>query len=1172
MADSFVHLHLHTEYSMLDGAVRIPDLMKKASRYDMPAVALTDHGVLHGVIPFYKQAKEHEVKPIFGCEIYLAPGDMGDKKARLRGKKSYTHLTLLAKDEVGYDNLISLVTKSHLEGMYYKPRADKKALYEHREGIICLSGCLAGEINQAILDDELTEARSSIREFSEIFGKDNFYLELQNHGLDLQKKCNEALLQFAQEEEMRTVVANDVHFLNIDDHDAHDVMICIGTGKMVHDNDRMRYPEEVYFKSPKEMRSLFKDVPEACDATLEIAERCGFDISLAEDSIERYPVYNPVDKEGNVLDVDRNVHFRQKCYDGLVWRYGEERAKTDTVLHERLEKELDVLITKGFVSYFYIVEDFMNWARDQKIPVGPGRGSAAGSLIAYSLGITDLCPIRFGLIFERFLNPERTSPPDIDIDFCQTRRLEVVQYVREKYGEKAVSHVITFGTLGAKSVIRDVARVLGMSYGEGDRIAKMIPADLGITLTDARKKNPELKEAIETEESTGQLWKYASFLEGMTRGSGVHAAGVIIADRDLDAFVPLTRAKEGEVVTQYDMGPLTDLGLLKMDFLGLKTLTVIQDAVDHVHKKSGCEDFDIEIDQFDDPPTYEMLKKGETIGVFQMESGGMASWCQKLGVERIEDIIALLALYRPGPMDLIPDFVDRKHGKKKVKYLHPLLEEVSEETYGILIYQEQVQKAANLLAGYTLGQADELRRAMGKKKQSVMDEQRGVFVEGCKSVNDIPEKSANEIFDLLEKFAGYGFNKSHSAAYGLVTFRTAFLKANHPVEFMAALLSNEINNTDKISLFVAECKRMGIAILSPDINSSFAKFSPEFIESESRNGIRYGLSAVKNVGTLAMERVIEEREKNGPFSSLEEFANRVDSKVVNKKILESLVQAGAFSFTGKRREDLFVTISAAVEAASVAQKDRTSGQGSLFDDMSLVGAAEVPKNLDSEPAPSWSKLELLAMEKDLLGFYVTGHPLDSYKEALDEIGAMDISEIQELKPSKKGKVFSGFVETIDIKYTKRDGKPFAIFSIEDFSGSVECIAWSDVYLSKGSWLKAGQVVKVKAKVEQDSISEKNRLVIENIKEIQTKEGGASALPNTKVKRDTSLCLKLDSASNSAEEDLSYIREIVQLHPGTARLNFKILASPDGREVNLEAGSEYQVSDSAEVLDLLSKWM
>ncbi|MED5457613.1 MAG: DNA polymerase III subunit alpha, partial [Verrucomicrobiota bacterium] len=697
MSDSFVHLHLHTEYSLLDGAVKIADLMAKVNRCKMPAVAMTDHGNLYGAIDFYKQASKAGVKPIIGSEVYLSPGPMNERK-KVPGLPNAHHLTLLAKNAVGYENLVRLVSLAHLDGFYYKPRIDKEALNKYSEGIICLSGCINGEINYWIQQDQLKIAREKLSEYVDIYGKDDFYLEMHDHGMDQQRICNRQLLEFCGEFSLKPVAANDVHFLNRKDHEAHDVLICIGTGKMVLDENRMRYSPEVHFKTAKEMRQLFKEVPVACDNTLEIAEKIDFDMVLDSTSSERYPEY-----EVN-LGSSREDYFRELCEEGLIDRYGSERAKNDKELRERLDYEIGIMERMGFVSYFLITWDFIKWAKDNKIPVGPGRGSAAGSIVAYVLGITDLDPLRYGLIFERFLNPERVSPPDVDVDFCQTRRPEVIEYVRQKYGEKCVSHIITFGTLGAKSVVRDVGRVMGWSYGEADRIAKMIPNELGITLTSARKKNPELKEAIASEPATEQLWEYSTFLEGLTRGVGIHAAGIVIGDCELDVHVPLTRGNENEVVTQYAMKPLTDLGMLKMDFLGLKTLTVIQDAVDLINREGS--DFDISNIPIDDEKTFELLNAGETCGVFQLESGGMVALCKQFGVNRIEDIIALIALYRPGPMELIPDFIDRKKGKKKVEYLHPLLEEVSKETHGILIYQEQVQKAANVLAGYSLGDAD----------------------------------------------------------------------------------------------------------------------------------------------------------------------------------------------------------------------------------------------------------------------------------------------------------------------------------------------------------------------------------------------------------------------------------------------------------------------------------
>ncbi|MEM7386159.1 MAG: DNA polymerase III subunit alpha, partial [Verrucomicrobiota bacterium] len=927
-SDSFVHLHLHTEYSTLDGAVRINKLMERVNEFEMPAVAITDHGNVYGAIEFYKAATKAGVRPIMGCEMYLAPGSMEEKK-QIPGRKNATHLTVLAELEVGYQNLVKMVSKAHLEGFYYKPRIDKACLAEHSEGIIVLSGCLQGEVNQHILTDQLDLARQSIGEFVDILGKDRFFLEIHDHGMASQQTCTRQMVAFGKEFDLKLVAANDVHFIAKEDHESHDALICIGTGAHVDDEKRLHYPEDVYFKSAAEMRELFRELPEACDTTLEIAERCQVELVLDSTSSEKYPQYDSPDGS------PRDEYFVKLCYEGLEERYGEE-AHSNPELKERLDYEIKVMSDMGFLSYFLITWDFIRWAKDSGIPVGPGRGSAAGSIVAYVLGITDLCPIRFGLIFERFLNPERVSPPDIDVDFCQSRRGEVIEYVRQKYGERAVSHIITYGTLGAKSVIRDVGRVMGMSYGEVDRIAKMIPAELGIDLAGAREKNPDLAKAIEGDGRIQQLWRYATFMEGLTRGTGIHAAGIVIGDRELDEFVPLTRGNEGEVVTQFDMGALTDLGMLKMDFLGLKTLTVIQDAVTLIQEYQP--DFNISEISLEDQNTFDLLSAGKTIAVFQLESGGMINLCKQFKIDDLEDISALLALYRPGPMDLIPDYIKRKHGEKKIVYAHPLLKEVCSNTYGIMIYQEQVQKAANVLAGYSLGDADLLRRAMGKKDKAKMAIERERFVSGCLAANKIQGPKANKIFDLLEKFAGYGFNKSHSCAYGLITYQTAFLKANYPIEFMAAVLSNEINNTEKITVMVNECKEMGIDILPPDVNRSQIKFAPERIDGVSQNGrdgagraIRYGLAAIKNVGAMAMEHAVKERE-NGEFESLEKFATRLDSKSVNRKIMEALIRSGAFDFSGEKRAALFERIPQVLASSQAASRDRKSGQTTLFGD------------------------------------------------------------------------------------------------------------------------------------------------------------------------------------------------------------------------------------------------
>src|SRR5881296_2368942 len=905
--DSFVHLHLHTEYSLLDGAIRMKELMKKAAEFKMPAVAITDHGNLFGAIEFYQEATRAGVKPIIGCEAYIAPGSHKDRPASRRD--AAYHFTLLAENETGYRNLVKLITAAHLDGFHYVPRIDKELLAAHAAGLIGLSGCLAGEINTAIQANNIEKATLSAAEYRDILGTENFFMEMHDHGMEAQKNCNRVLPQIARNLGVGLVAANDVHFLRRSDHEAHDVMLCIGTGKMVQDENRMRYVPELYFKSPAEMREVFRDFPEAITNTLEIGERCHVDLEFGRSKYPEYPV--PAGKT-------RESYLRELCYEGLRERYG-ERAASDAELIKRLDYELGVLERTGFVSYLLIVWDFIHFAKEKGIPVGPGRGSAAGSIVAYVLGITDIDPLQYGLIFERFLNPDRVSPPDIDVDFCEARRGEVLEYVRQKYGERRVAQIITFGKLKAKSVVRDVGRVMGWSYRDADRIAKMIPNELNITLDAAVEKNPELKRAVAAEPPTRELFEYAKVLEGLSRNAGVHAAGVVIADRDLSDYIPLCRDVKGnDVISQYPMGPLNDLGLLKMDFLGLKTLTVIEDTLVLIHKREP--EFSLKDIPLDDAASFSLYNRGETIGLFQMESGGMTNLSKQFEVKKLDDIIALIALYRPGPMELIPEYVRAKKGVTPIKYLHPLLEEICADTYGVMIYQEQVMAAASKLAGYSLAQADLLRRAMGKKDKEKMAKERRNFIEGCARTNKIPEKKANAIFDLLEKFAGYGFNKSHSAAYGVISYQTAYLKAHYPVEFMAGLLSNEVNNTEKISLFVGECKRMGIAILPPDVNKSGLKFTPEMWErphrSENRdtetaptlNAIRYGLAAIKHVGTGAMEVAIREREERGNFRSLEDFCSRLDSRIANRKMLESLIKGGAFDFLSRDRAELFARI------------------------------------------------------------------------------------------------------------------------------------------------------------------------------------------------------------------------------------------------------------------------
>ena len=1101
MADPFVHLHLHTEYSLLDGAIRIPDLMGKAAELEMPAVAITDHGNMYGAIEFYQAATKTGIKPIIGCEVYMAPGSMTDRSANSARDAAY-HFTLLAKDLTGYSNLVKLVSAAHLDGFHYKPRIDKDILARHAKGLIGMSACLKGEVNVAIQNGDLKRAIKAAGEFREIFGPEDFFFELHDHGLEAQAIVNAQLKELGAKLGIPLVAANDVHFLERSHHEAHDVMICIGTGSMVHDERRMHYPTAVYFKSAAEMAALFPDTPEALANTIRIAERCNLQLDFG---VSKYPTYEPP------AGKTRESYLHELCLAGLRERYG-ERADTDEILKTRLEYELSILEKTGFNSYFLIVWDFIHYAKSNGIPVGPGRGSAAGSLVAHVLGITDLDPLRFGLIFERFLNPERISPPDIDVDFCQNRRGEVIEYVRQKYGARAVSQIITFGTLGAKSVVRDVGRVMGLSYSDADRIAKMIPNELGITLQSAYDKNPELKQAVQSEAATQELWNYATVLEGLTRNTGIHAAGVVIGDRRLDDYIPLCRGNDDEVVTQYAMGPLTDLGMLKMDFLGLKTLTVLQDAAVLIREEDP--NFSLDKIALADTATFDLLNRGETIGVFQLESGGMVNLCKQFDVNSIDDIIALIALYRPGPMELIPDYIKRKKGLTKIKYEHPLLKEVCADTYGIMIYQEQVQRAANVLAGYSLGQADLLRRAMGKKDKEKMAKERVNFIAGCARVNGIDEKKANAIFDLLEKFAGYGFNKSHSAAYGLISYQTAYLKANYPVQFMAGLLSNEVNNTDKIAVFVAECQRLGIQILPPDLNRSQLKFVPEVVGE--RKAIRYGLAAIKNIGEAPMSEAIREREKKGPFKSLDDYCSRLDSRSVNRRILENLIRAGAFDFLGRDRAEIFSQIDQALATGASLLKDRLAGQVSLFGDFEL--AAQPPARNNPTTSP-WPLNEKLAYEKELLGFYVTGHPLDAYRDLIAAGDFVPISQLAEQEDKAQVEI-AGFISAVERKFTRKDGKPFATITIEDFTGAVEALVWGDVFTRASKELEAGKIVAVNARL--DRRDESARLVVNDL----------NPLARGKKTQPLTIDIPLEKAD---EKRLLALRDLVREFPGPQTL-------------------------------------
>ena len=1158
--DSFVHLHLHTEYSLLDGAVRMKELMKKAAEFKMPAVAITDHGNLFGAIEFYQEATKAAIKPIIGCEAYVAPGSHKDRPGSRRD--AAYHFTLLAQDETGYRNLVKLLTTAHLDGFHYAPRIDKELLAAHSKGLIGLSGCLAGEINSAIQADNMAKARQAAAEYRDILGAENFFIELHDHGMEAQRKCNRVLPQLAKEFALRLVAANDVHFLRRSDHAAHDVMICIGTAKMVQDENRLRYQPELYFKSPAEMSELFRDFPEAIANTLEIGERCHLDLEFGRSKYPEYPV---------LPGKTRNGYLRELCYKGLGERYG-ERPANDPELVTRLDYELDVLEKTGFVSYLLIVWDFIHFAKERGIPVGPGRGSAAGSMVAYVLGITDIDPLQYGLLFERFLNPDRVSPPDIDVDFCEARRGEVLEYVRQKYGERRVAQIITFGKLKAKSVVRDVGRVMGLSYRDADRIAKMIPNELNITLDSAVGKNPELKRAVATEAATRQLFEYAKILEGLSRNAGVHAAGVVVGDRDLSDYIPLCRDVKGnDIVSQYPMGPLNDLGLLKMDFLGLKTLTAIEETMTLIHKREP--DFSLKKIPLDDAAAFALYNRGETIGLFQMESGGMTSLSKQFNVGKLDDIIALIALYRPGPMELIPEFVKAKKGLTPIKYLHPLLKEICADTYGVMIYQEQVMAAASKLAGYSLGQADLLRRAMGKKDKEKMSKERKNFIEGCARTNKIPEKKANAIFDLLEKFAGYGFNKSHSAAYGVISYQTAYLKAHYPVEFMAGLLSNEINDTEKISVFVGECQRMGISILPPDVNRSGLKFIPELavagvadpgaVDSvRGYSAIRYGLAAIKHVGQSAMEMSIRERERGEDFTSLEDFCGRLGSRIANRKMLESLVKSGAFDFLGRERAELFACIDEALVSSATAHRDRAAGQVSLFDEIT----APMTSTRRRSVAP-WSDHEKLSYEKELLGFYVTGHPLDAYADLFATKNYRTIASLGELNDRAQFRA-AGAIAQIDKKFTRKEGKPFAIVWIEDLTATLEVVVWNDVYVKVSDALAPGRVVEIEGTV--DARGDSLRAMAQKVNVLPGEHPNSSAHEKSATPIEEPAVL-LQFSPATTKDELSKVREILASCPGQRRVQL-LFDRPAGHPLRVDAGAGFRVDLTRELEEKLSRWL
>ena len=1053
---AFTHLHVHTEYSLLDGSSKIKELTARAKELGMDSMAITDHGVMYGVIDFYRAAREVGIKPILGCEVYVAPGSRFDRESGA-GEDRYYHLVLLAENNTGYKNLMKIVSKGFVDGFYYKPRVDLKLLTTYHEGIIALSACLAGEVQKYLARSMYEEAKRSALRYHEIFGKDHFYLELQDHGMPEQKMVNQGLLRLSQDTGLELVATNDIHYTYAEDAKAHDILLCIQTGKKVTDEDRMRYEGGQYYcKSEEEMRKLFPYAQEAIDNTHKIAERCNVEIEFGVTKLPKYQV-----PEG----FDSWTYLNHLCREGFKTRYPDD----DGTLSRRLDYELGVIRTMGYVDYFLIVWDFINYARSQNIMVGPGRGSAAGSIVSYTLGITNIDPVRYNLLFERFLNPERVSMPDIDVDFCYERRQEVIDYVVRKYGKDQVVQIVTFGTLAAKGVVRDVGRVLDLPYAMCDSIAKMIPNDLGMTLDKALTANPDLKKLYNEDEQVKYLIDMSKRLEGLPRHTSMHAAGVVIGSRSIDEFVPLSRAADGTITTQFTMTTIEELGLLKMDFLGLRTLTVIQNAVRLAEKDYGIK-LDMDHIDYNDKKVLESIGTGRTEGVFQLESGGMKSFMKELKPENLEDIIAGISLYRPGPMDFIPRYLKGKNDKNSITYECPQLEPILSPTYGCIVYQEQVMQIVRDLAGYTMGRSDLVRRAMSKKKTAVMEKERQNFVygnekEGVKGciANGIDEKTADHIYDEMIDFAKYAFNKSHAAAYAVVSYQTAYLKYYYPKEFMAALMSSVMDNVSKFSEYILTCRRMmDIAILPPDINEGESGFSV------SGDGIRYGLSAIKSVGRPVVDAILEERKKNGVFSSMEDFINRMTNKEVNRRTIENFIKSGAMdSLPGTRRQKVAVA-PVLLDNKARERKNAWEGQMSLFD---LVSEEEKKEYQVSFPdVGEYSKEELLAFEKDILGVYISGHPLDDYeglwrKNITATAADFIVDEETEEAAVKDGMkaVVGGLVAGKVVK-TTRSNQLMAFITLEDLMGSVEVIVFPKNYEADRDILTEDSKIFIKGRV------------------------------------------------------------------------------------------------------------
>ncbi len=1145
MASDFVHLHLHSHYSLLDGACTIKGLVEMAKKYDMNSVAITDHGFMGSVIDMYQNFGKAGINPIVGCEMYVSPTTRFDKNTSVPDIRGY-HLVLLAKDITGYHSLCKLISEASVNGFFYKPRVDKELLAAHSEGLIAFTACVGGEVPKMILNKDMATAESKIGEYIDIYGKDNFYLEVMDHGLEEEKLVNRGIIELSKKMNLPLVATNDVHYLRKEHAKAHEIMLCIQTGSKIDDPKRFRFSgPEYYFKSPAEMHEIFKEVPEAVTNTVDIAARCDIKFKFAPD-VNHYPVY-----EINEPGVTEKEFLRNICCTNMVDRYGFDPRKLDKLdekqqkIVDRMDYELGVIDNSKYCSYFLVVSDFIDYARKQKIPVGPGRGSGAGSVVAYLTYITNLDPLKYKLLFERFLNPERVSPPDFDIDFCEKRRGEVIEYVRNKYGKESVSQIGTYGTLKAKAVIKDVARVLGHDFAAGDRITKLIPGDPKMTLEKAVKESGELRQLLEEEPYVQEIFKYAEVLEGINRQMGIHAAGVIIGDQRLDNLVPLTRGAKGEIITSFPAVPCEELGLLKMDFLGLKTLTVIQTALDNIKGTCGI-DIDMNDIPLDDAKTFQLLNRGDTVSVFQLESTGMQNLCRQLGIESLEHIIALVAMYRPGPMQFIPDFIARKKGEREIEYDHPKMEDVLKETYGIMVYQEQIMEVVQVLAGFSLGGADILRRAIGKKKVDVLAKQKERFVKGCAEHNQISEKLADDIWEKIGKFAGYGFNKSHSAAYALIAYQTAYLKANYPVEFMAAVLSAEIDNAEKIAFLMTECREMGINVLPPDVNTSGINFS---VDGKS---IRFGLGAVKGCGEAAAGKIIEAR-KDGKFENFLDFCERC-GEAMNTRVITNFTQAGAFDTFGLRRSQILAVSDATMGYAASRVKDRLAGQGSLFDMLDDSEQEEI-FSIPVPDIPEFDENEILKYEKELLGFYVTGHPLGKYCDLVEIYSTVKLINLNELDDNI-GVRIGGIVKSYSKRYGKNSGKPFGILDIEDLDTSTEAM----VYASGLEQLEKDQI-----EPESDM-----PILIEALTRKSEETGQVSLIvqkvvPMEEVTKEYTdeLHVHLYEGSNNTQ-DLKNLLQICQKYPGETSVVICI-SCIDDKYVFIEAGAQNRVTVSSELL-------